>query len=48
MAPLGLSIGVGYRIRRLIIRPTAAWRRRVHGASVIGVGVLLILLAFLG
>lgn len=40
MAPLAVSVGVGYRIRRLVVRPTAAWRRGVHLAAAIGIGVL--------
>jgi arylsulfatase A-like enzyme len=40
MAPLAISVGVGFRIRRLIVRPTRLWRRRVHGAAAIGIGVL--------
>lgn len=40
MAPLGVSVGVGYRIRRLIVRPTPSWGRWIHAAAAIGIGVL--------
>jgi arylsulfatase A-like enzyme len=40
LAPFAVSIGVGFRIRRLLVRPTPLWRRRIHGAAMIGVGVL--------
>jgi arylsulfatase A-like enzyme len=40
LAPLAVSMGLGFRIRRLIVRPTEAWRRRIHGAALIGIGVL--------
>ena len=43
MAPLGLSVGVGYRIRRFIVRPSAVWSRRIHHAGAIGIGVLALL-----
>jgi arylsulfatase A-like enzyme len=43
MAPFAVSIGVGFRIRRLLVRPTPLWRRGIHGAAMIGVGVLALL-----
>ncbi len=40
-APLALSIGLGYRIRRWVVRPTPAWRRGVYRAAALSVAVLL-------
>jgi arylsulfatase A-like enzyme len=40
MAPVAVSLGVGYRIRHYLVRPTPFWRRRVHTAALFGLGVL--------
>jgi arylsulfatase A-like enzyme len=44
VAPLAVSVGAGYRIRRWIVRPTLPWRRGVHGAAAIAIGVLALLM----
>ena len=41
-APLAVSVGVGFRIRRWMIRPTAGWRRGSYRAAGIAAVVLTI------
>ncbi len=43
-APVGLALGVGFRIRRFFVRPTALWPRRAHGAAAIAIVGLALLL----
>ncbi len=39
-APLAVALGVGYRIRRCLVRPSLGWPRCVYGAAGIAVIVL--------
>ena len=45
IAPIAIAVGVGYRARRLIVRPTLGWKRQVHGAAVAGIALLGLLVA---
>lgn len=47
-APIAMALGLGFRIRRLIVWPTATWRRRAHGAAAVAIGVLVVLLLVRG
>ncbi len=44
-APVALSIGLGYRIRRWLVRPGAAWSRTAFGATGISIAAMAMGLA---